>query len=308
VLEGVPPGRGGSRGGAIAEALVRACAGGDNSACGKIAAHPSELRALQRATSSPPHPRRPLHTVSRGSSTAAGEMGTKGDRQAANAVQGAQRSVAAILGDTGGKKGALWDTSANMWDGRKWQSAKVAGPVDSQWLRQCTDGNMDACSDIARSNTALHSLLRATSTPGGQPVADFMPPPQTAVPKPVYSLAKRKVAQSKGDSFFGELLKDLGLQDDYDNSGVKQVRQPAQMVPDVGIDSKGKQAVWNDGTVALGLSDDKPPREAAKVLRRGVFSAASNVAASAKQAGLGLRNLFPDAKGGAQATLNYHLG
>ncbi len=88
-----------------------------------------------------------------------------------------------------------------------------------------------------------------------------------SVPKPVYVAARKP---EKDDSVFGEVLSALGLDDNFYNSGVKSTEEPAKMIPDVGLTGKGSkaQAVWNDGTIATGLSDDKTPAQTASDIKK----------------------------------------
>jgi hypothetical protein len=90
-----------------------------------------------------------------------------------------------------------------------------------------------------------------------------------SVPKPVYVAARRP---EKDDSVFGEVLSALGLDDNFYNGGVKSAHQqePAKMIPDLGLTGKGSkaQAVWNDGTIATGLSDDKTPAQAVGEIKK----------------------------------------
>ncbi len=153
------------------------------------------------------------------------------------------------------------------------------------------DGDWDACDHISRSNNALAQLLHASSKPGGEPLENYMEP--KTVPQPVYVAKKPQ----HDDGVFGQILGALGLGDKFYDSGVKKPEEPAKMVPDVGLTGKGSkaQAVWNDGTVATGLSDDKTPGEAVQDIKKHIKHLTSS-----------LSGVFSDNKAEAPRKVDYH--
>jgi hypothetical protein len=215
-----------------------------------------------------------------------------------------------------GKQQGLWNTRGSMWDSKRWQSGGVDDVVSNQWLNACTNGDYDACKHIGSSSSALHALLEASAKAGGKPVADFEEP--ASVPRPVYAIPSRGKhgrgsSGGGGDSvnggFFGSLMADLGLGDTFTKqSGT--ARAPPKMVPDVGLDGRGDKsgAMWNDGTVAEGLSDVRGGRAAAvKDIKGNVEAAASRVKAAADKVTQGINTVFSDAKGGPRPRVQYHM-
>lgn len=114
-----------------------------------------------------------------------------------------------------------------------------------------------------------------------------MPPKK--VPQPIFVSAE----QRQDTSLFGQFLGDLGLDDHFYGSGVTSQQEPARMIPDVGL-SKGleRNAVWNDGTIAEGLSDDRTPGEEAMRLRKHISTSFSRI--------------FADNKASSPAPVRYH--
>lgn len=214
-------------------------------------------------------------------------------------------------GGSNDEQQGLWNTRGSMWDSKRWQSGGVDDVVSSQWLNACTNGDYDACKHIGSSSSALHALLEASAKAGGKPVADFEEP--ASVPRPVFAIPSRakhgKGSSGGGGGFFGSLMADLGLGDTFTKQS-STARAPPKMVPDVGLDGKGDTsgAMWNDGTVAEGLSDVRGGRAAAvRDIKGNVQAAASRVKAAAAKMTQGINSVFSDAKGGPRPRVQYHL-
>lgn len=249
---------------------AQACSSGDNSACDKIANDPSAVTALRKAIDGGSGRRRVRGMMPRRAAAAQGVLASDFSSSSPSLVA----AVAPLqqVKKAGGSKG-LWDTRSTMWDSKRWQSGGVDDIVSSQWLTACTNGDNDACRHIGSSNSVLHALLSASTKAGGQPLADFEEPDR--VPEPVFEAAKPR---SSSGSWLGSLMDELGLGDSFTHQ-TGTARAPPKMIPDVGLDGKGdsSQAVWNDGTVAEGLSDDMPRAEAEKDISHKVSAAARQV-------------------------------
>jgi hypothetical protein len=113
--------------GKVSTSLVKACANGDDSACGKIASDSNQLNALEQADSKPGSivlPRRARKSKSDSTKSSSAD------------AEGAKSTAKAAVAATG--SGSLWDTKSGIWDPQQWQSSDVNDAVSSQWLQACT--------------------------------------------------------------------------------------------------------------------------------------------------------------------------
>jgi hypothetical protein len=233
--------------GAKGKELVKLCSQGNQQACARIATDPHELRALQYQEARQRRAQQ-LHLQGHG--------GVENRQLAGVAAEANAEATNALAYQDEADAGNIWDAS-------HWQSAALGDVVSNQWLAACGQGNAAACRHIAGSNGALQALLTSSSKPG-PPIEAYMP---ATVPRPVYVAPKKRKA---APGMLSDVMNMLGLDDQYDGSGVKSAAVP-KMVPDVGFHEGPKYtAVWNDGTIAPELSDNdnkKFYRDARKLLK-----------------------------------------
>mmetsp|Transcript_13900 Transcript_13900/g.21669 ORF Transcript_13900/g.21669 Transcript_13900/m.21669 type:complete len:320 (+) Transcript_13900:52-1011(+) len=220
---------------------VTMCAKGDDSACDKLMSDPGAVAALQNIDKKNPngfaseHPNANRQLSKKIRYERPPKIFHRPQRQN---IRFRHRVATPALRALKKYKTAGFDK--NIWGTKAWKDGTLSDTINDQWLKACGEGNFYACQRMSQDNDALHDLLK----PGSRP---HVKKARKASLKPVY-------VTKKSPSFFGGLMNDLGLSDSYTPNGDQSSAVP-RMVPDSGLDGRGRKAIYNDGTVADFLSD-----------------------------------------------------